>query len=204
MAGGILKQRRRDCFAQVPNDLARDKRLSLDARGLATYLLSLPGDWELRVRQLRADLGLGEERWQRLASQLERAGYLARVAVPAAEEKGSRWTWISLFEPAGEARACLLEDLEVQAREAEKALDPRRAAALRNAASRLSGRDSPGLEDPGPGGPGTEKPRANKEKEETNTERFQNEHTPAPGGGAVSPQRQGVERSAPGSGAEVA
>ena len=194
MAGGILKQRRQDRFAQVPNSLARDKRLSLDARGLATYLLSLPADWQLRVRQLLQELGLGEDRWQRLAGQLEKAGYLARTAVPAAHgDRGSRWTWISFFDPAGDALACLLEDIESQAREADLATDPRRAAALRKAAARLAGRDSPGLEDPGPRAPGTEKPGANKEKESTNTERFQNEHTPADGGGAVSPQ--GAQRS---------
>lgn len=42
----------KDNYVKVPNDAARDKRLSFKATGLLTYLLSLPEDWQINSEHL--------------------------------------------------------------------------------------------------------------------------------------------------------
>ena len=200
-AGAILRIRQQIRYAQVPHALLRDERLPLDAKGLAGYLLALPHDWQIVVTVLKRELRLGDDRWQRLAGQLEAAGYLARCAIPAARgvddtDKGyaARWQWVSVFDPDGGAAAALVDELKEMARAAELQGDQARHRAITKAAAKVAFRvaspESPRPAFPGPGFPGPEK-QVPKEVEVDNKKREKKERTRARD---AKPQPQGTAR----------
>jgi hypothetical protein len=72
-------------FTKIPNKTACDPRLSYQARGLLTELLSRPDDWETtadaiwaRARRERDKPGEGRDRIRADFAELESAGYLRR------------------------------------------------------------------------------------------------------------------------------
>src|SRR5262245_45275739 len=76
--------------------MLRDKRLSLDTRGMLAYLNSLPRNWQIRpavlARQLSQNDGrqIGRERLQRMFDEAQAAGYMARSQEQSHDDDG-RW-----------------------------------------------------------------------------------------------------------------
>lgn len=68
---------------------AQDERLSYEARGVLSYLLSKPGDWEIRPDDL-VRVGCKRDRVYRILTELKDAGYLKRDRVRV---KGGKWQW---------------------------------------------------------------------------------------------------------------
>ena len=66
-------------YGMVPHALLQDQSLQFDARAVAAWLVSRPEGWETSVSAIRQDLGLPRGRWQRVARELEAAGYLIRI-----------------------------------------------------------------------------------------------------------------------------
>jgi len=104
-AGGVVRvQYPAGSWGSVPHDLLKDKRLSLDTRGLAAWLATRPPGWQISISFLRREHDLGEERWQRMAREMERAGYLTRGKKPGGEvTKNGRtytqtWVWEIVFQ----------------------------------------------------------------------------------------------------------
>jgi hypothetical protein len=73
-------------FTRIPNDWARDKRISYRARGILTYLMSHDAGWSITLRDLAADTrdesqsaqeGLSAVR--SAVNELEAAGYIKRA-----------------------------------------------------------------------------------------------------------------------------
>lgn len=52
MSKNIFRQKRTKNFTVVPNEFLHSQELSFKAKGILTYLLSLPSDWELHVSHL--------------------------------------------------------------------------------------------------------------------------------------------------------
>ena len=73
-----IKLVRRRSFTVLPNQLLRDKSLSLTARGLFAVMASYPEDWEYSVRGLAADVGCGRDMIRSALQNLEKSGYLLR------------------------------------------------------------------------------------------------------------------------------
>ena len=72
-------------FTKIPNKTACDPRLSYQARGLLTELLSRPANWETtadaiwaRARRERNQPGEGRDKTRATFAELESAGYLRR------------------------------------------------------------------------------------------------------------------------------
>ncbi len=86
----IHKKRLTKDFASIPNDIFRDPPLSLDTIGVLVYLLSLPGNWEVRADHIRNKFGIGKDKQQRIFRELEDAGYLLREKV-----RGAYGRWIT-------------------------------------------------------------------------------------------------------------
>jgi hypothetical protein len=74
----IIRHKHKGRFTIIPNAIFNDDRLSLGAKGLLGYLLSLPGNWQVRHDQLQFKLGIGRKQLAKLFIELEEAGYLAR------------------------------------------------------------------------------------------------------------------------------
>ena len=76
-----IKQGRKikDKFTIVPNNIAQSKVLSLKARGLMTFCLSLPDNWQYSVEGLVKAIGTdGKQSIRSTLKELEKAGYLER------------------------------------------------------------------------------------------------------------------------------
>jgi hypothetical protein len=52
MSKNIFRQKRTKNFTVVPNEFLHSRTLSFKSKGILTYLLSLPSDWELHVSHL--------------------------------------------------------------------------------------------------------------------------------------------------------
>src|SRR4030081_2523529 len=83
----IIRHRHKGRFTVVPNAIFNDDRLSLGAKGLLGYLLSLPGNWQVRHDRLQYKLGVGRKLLNKLLLELEEAGYLARDEEQARDEQ---------------------------------------------------------------------------------------------------------------------
>jgi hypothetical protein len=77
----IIRRKRQSEFAIIPNAVADDKRLSFEARGLLCHLLAKPHNWQLNVRALAKEGGIGRDKAYKLVKQLIEAGYVAHEVV---------------------------------------------------------------------------------------------------------------------------
>lgn len=83
----IIRRRRNRNFTVVTNCPIEDDRLSYDALGLLTYLLSRPDDWTVKQDQLRRRGGIGKDKLRRIMDDLMAAGYIVVQAQRGADGK---------------------------------------------------------------------------------------------------------------------
>ncbi len=74
-------------YTCVSNQLLRDERLSLEAKGFMAVVLSLPDDWEFSVRGMVSLCGVAKSQIYRLLTELQHSGYLKIKQ----EKEGSRF-----------------------------------------------------------------------------------------------------------------
>lgn len=72
-------------FVIIQNALFQNKKISLKAKGLLGYMLSLPSDWDYTIEGLTKSLLEGKASIQSTLNELENEGYLERIR---AREKG--------------------------------------------------------------------------------------------------------------------
>lgn len=73
--------------------------LSWEAKGLWSYLMSLPDDWELRVEHLSKTFGCGLERTRRILNELIRHGLCERTRQRVEEGKWGKIDYTIYEEP---------------------------------------------------------------------------------------------------------
>lgn len=116
-SGGVLQVQYQARYGIVPEALLEDDRLDLDSRAVAAWLAIKPPNWQISVVALRRRLArksqqsvtevsdldlnskvpmLGKDRWQRIASELEAAGYLFRQKTNG---PCGQWIWKIIFNP---------------------------------------------------------------------------------------------------------
>lgn len=78
MADSIFRAARRRGFTTVYREVAQDRRLSLQARGLFLLLQSLPEDWQYTISGLATLAGTGKDRIRSSLSELLDVGYLIK------------------------------------------------------------------------------------------------------------------------------
>ena len=66
-------------FAQVDNRYLQSPLLSLKAKGLLTYLLSKPDNWNIRLSELQKNNADGRDAIRSTFKELEKYGYMKRV-----------------------------------------------------------------------------------------------------------------------------
>jgi hypothetical protein len=82
----IIRHKHKGRFSIVPNGIFHDPSLSLRAKGLLAYLLSLPPDWEVRHDQLQRKLRIGRKILEAAFRELIVAGYAVRDEVQGRDE----------------------------------------------------------------------------------------------------------------------
>lgn len=75
----ITRSARRTHFTQIPNDTARDRRLSFRARGLLLYLLSHDDGWSTSADRLRHEAAEGRDSIATALGELESHRYIKRT-----------------------------------------------------------------------------------------------------------------------------
>jgi hypothetical protein len=95
----ILRRNRNANYTAIPNTVAEDERLSLEARGLLLYLLVKPEKWEVRITDIQKRCGVGRDKAYRLINECIEAGYIDRVAERDADGKMLRYVHIVRDEP---------------------------------------------------------------------------------------------------------
>lgn len=94
----------------VPNEAARDERLSWAARGVLTYLLSHAPGWSVTTADVTEAGPAGREAVRTAFRILETFGYIRRVREN--DERGRITHWIDLY-PYGDAHEASSEGAEV-------------------------------------------------------------------------------------------
>jgi hypothetical protein len=79
--GQIVKSRTTERFTTLPNDLIKSKALTLDEKGLLSYLLSLPADWVLYKQNLYSSLPDKKGSIDRAFKNLQKKNYIESVKV---------------------------------------------------------------------------------------------------------------------------
>lgn len=65
-------------YSQIGNAMIRDHRLSWEARGVMTFILSLPTDWQFNLEWLTRQGNIGRDRARRIIRELTEYGYCVR------------------------------------------------------------------------------------------------------------------------------
>ena len=78
MAESLIQSGRKKPFVVLYREVARDNRLTLEARGLFLVMISLPEDWQYTVSGLGKIAGCGKDKIRRILGELEEVGYLVR------------------------------------------------------------------------------------------------------------------------------
>ena len=72
----IHRAEHKEEFTRVLNALIKDGRLSLEARGLLLFMLSLPSSWEFSIGGIAHALEISENTVMRLVKELKTCGYI--------------------------------------------------------------------------------------------------------------------------------
>ena len=65
-------------FAQLGNGMLRDQRLSLEARGALSFILSYPENWKFHEAWFCRETGIGRDKARRIIRELLDVGYCHR------------------------------------------------------------------------------------------------------------------------------
>jgi hypothetical protein len=79
--GQIVKSRTTERFTTLPNEVIKSKDLSLEDKGLLSYLLSLPSDWVIYKQNLYNSLPDKKGSIDKSFKNLQKKGYILSVKV---------------------------------------------------------------------------------------------------------------------------
>lgn len=92
----IIRNKSKECFTVISNNIFKDKSLSLKGRGMLVTLLSLPDNWEFSENGLEKIFNDGITAIRSALKELEEKGYLLRTK--HRNEKGQFYSEWMIFE----------------------------------------------------------------------------------------------------------
>jgi hypothetical protein len=92
--GKIIKSKSTERFTTLPNDLIKSIELSLDEKGLLSYLLSLPSDWIIYKKNLYNSLPDKHGTIDKAFKGLQTKGYIHSYKVNGEDGKFVGWNHI--------------------------------------------------------------------------------------------------------------
>jgi len=94
----IIRAKHDSKYFSMARSTAQDERLSMEALGIVTYLLSKPTDWEIMVPDLMRRAGCGKTKMYRILDELKKYGYLTGRERIRGEDGTFTWTPYILHE----------------------------------------------------------------------------------------------------------
>ncbi|MFG6081568.1 hypothetical protein ACEUZ9_002192 [Paracoccus litorisediminis] len=88
-------------YAAIPNAAMRDKRISIEARGLLALLMTYADDWTFVVEHLQSVAGVGRDKMRGMLKELEAAGYVVREVLRGDGGRLVGTEWMILDGPDG-------------------------------------------------------------------------------------------------------
>lgn len=98
----IRRAKRKSNFTMISNVGLRDKNLSLKAKGLLSYMLSLPDDWVFYESELTKHSRDGRDAHRSALRELQDNGYLTKTQAKSKNGKFSEVDWELTDEPLTE------------------------------------------------------------------------------------------------------
>ncbi|MBR4744479.1 MAG: helix-turn-helix domain-containing protein [Oscillospiraceae bacterium] len=89
----IYRAEKNKDYTIMSNAHLKDTRLSLKAKGLLSYMLSLPDDWKFSTRGLVAHCREGTDSVRVALKELEAAGYLHRTRIRSGNGSFTEEKW---------------------------------------------------------------------------------------------------------------
>lgn len=111
-----LNRATREHFVILDTRACRDPRLSLKAKGLHTYLMSMSDAWKIRMDDLQSRLLEGREAIQAAFQELRRHGYASLVPIAGenGQKGGSEWVIFETSRNPVEPEADITGNRETQ------------------------------------------------------------------------------------------
>lgn len=150
----IIKAKVDQSFTVIPNETLKDKNLSMEARGLLAFMLSLPDDWVIYKDWLRGQAPmLGRDKLTRILKELQDFGYVRKIP---RQDEGGRLAGVDwMVYPSPE---CVSERRE-----------------RRNSGNPTAGLENRTTEKPSDGKPATTKERSTQKKDINNKDHLTDE-----------------------------
>src|SRR5699024_2498511 len=95
----IRRSKRDSNFTMISNVGLKDKRLSFKAKGLLSYMLSLPDDWVFYESEIVNHATDGKQSVRTGMKELEKFGYLVREQQRSSNGKFANIDWVVSDEP---------------------------------------------------------------------------------------------------------
>lgn len=80
---------RRSGYSSIPNQAMSDRRISIEARGLLSLLMTFREGWVFRNSHLRQTCEVGRDKFQRMLKELKDVGYVKIASIH--DEKTGRF-----------------------------------------------------------------------------------------------------------------
>lgn len=77
----IIRRKRNSGFSIINNEALQDNGLSLKAKGLFSYFMTLPEDWSIHTKEVIKHSTDGRDATLSAIKELEVAGYLTRKTI---------------------------------------------------------------------------------------------------------------------------
>ena len=107
----ITRQKRKDNFTVVNNDILQNSKLSWAAKGMLVYLLHLPDGWQINVADLSNRSRNGRDGTAGIIKELMSEGYISRVKIKNEKSQFKGYDYTVTDEPVnGKAVNGLSED----------------------------------------------------------------------------------------------
>lgn len=97
MAGKILRTKKENNFVQIDKRILNDRELSWQAKGLHTYLMSLPDNWVVNVSDLKNRSTNGRDSTGAIINELITSGYVTRQLLQSESGKFEGYDY-TIFE----------------------------------------------------------------------------------------------------------
>lgn len=125
----VVRTRHEKQFVIIPNAIAQNRRLTFAARGLLTYLLSLPDGYRVSVRSLAEQFVEGHAAINRMKNELMEHGYVTQRRLNV----NGRWQWeMTVFDTPRPTTPGPETIVEPPAPEVEQAPEPAPEPATHN------------------------------------------------------------------------